>query len=145
MALTRSSSVAANSIKELLEANAPSLGLKAVYYGDQDRIGITPCVTVEAGDVDLDITGTGMWMAVTINVGIMVYFAKIASDSKLKYESDIFAENIIDAIHQDANKTLGGLVINGFIRQIQPGVAIRGGARLRAHRLSWRGISRAHL
>jgi hypothetical protein len=144
MALTNNADQVTQALVDLLEAN-PSLGLRKVYYGDQTRIGLTPCAAVDTGPTDQEIAGTGYYAAITFNVSIMVYYASVKSDTELARESNQFAQEVMNVIHTEPMKNLNGLIINGLVTRNEPGTAIRAGAKLRAHRLTWRGTSRAHL
>lgn len=133
VALTDSITAITQAVVDLLEADQ-SLGLKKVWYGDQDRIPFTPCATVESGGMDSVLAATNYWTTHEVQVFVMVYFAKITNQSDLKRETDEFAEKVRDTVHR--NKTLNGLVVHGNITRIDPGVARRGGAKLRATQLT---------
>lgn len=137
--LTENITQVTQAVVDLLEADQ-SLGLKKVWYGDQDRIPFTPCAAVESGSVESTLTATGFWTTHEVTIYVMVYFAKITSQSELKKECDQYAEQVRDAIHR--NKTLNGRVIHGNITTMEPGVARRGGAKLRATRLTLRYITK---
>jgi len=142
--LTQSAYLVGQTLKEMLLADV-SLGLHRVFYGDISKVGATPCATVEPGTKERTHRGTGLWMEIIIPVSIMVYYARIEGEEQLISESDAFVERIESTIHTEPMKTLGGLIVHGWIHRVEPGTAIRAGARLRAHRISWRGISRAHI
>lgn len=129
-------------VVDLLEANQ-SLGLKKVWYGDQDRIPFTPCAAVESGGTESAVTATGFWTAHEVTIYVMVYFAKITSQSELKKEADQYAELVRNAIH--TNKSLNGLVIHGNVMTMEPGIARRAGAKLRATRLTVRYLTKTHI
>lgn len=140
--LTRSITDVTQAVVDLLEADQ-SLGLNHVWYGDQDRIPVTPSATVESGSLESALAGTGFWTSHEVTIYVMVYFAKITNQSELKKEGDEFAERVRDTVHQ--NKTLNGLVIHGNVTLMEPGVARRGGAKLRGTRLTIRYISKTLL
>jgi len=129
-------------VVDLLEADQ-SLGLRQVWYGDQDRIPFTPCAAVESGGIESTIGASSYWTSHEVTVFVMVYFAKITSQSELKKECDQYAEQVRDTIHK--NKSLNGLVIHGNITTMEPGVARRGGAKLRATRLTIRYITKTFI
>jgi hypothetical protein len=140
MALTKDPSEVCQAIIDLLKADV-SLNLKEVYYGDQDRIPFTPCTTVEAAPTDIQNPVSNFYLEHRFNIAIMVYYAQIVDQSQLKKDSDLYAQQVRDAIHQ--NKTLNGIIIHGNVTRMEPGVARRSGAKLRAHRLTWEGLSKA--
>lgn len=142
MALTKDPSDVCQALVDLLKSNV-SLNLKEVYYGDQDRIPFTPCATVEASPTDIQNPQVNFYLEHRFNISIMVYFAQVVDQSQLKKDSDLFAEQVRDTIHQ--NKTLNGIIIHGNVTRMEPGVARRAGAKLRATRLTWEGLSKARI
>lgn len=126
-------------VVDLLEADQ-SLGLQKVWYGDQDRVPFTPCAAVESGGTESAPPSPTYWTQHELTIYVMVYFAKITSQSELKKEADQYGEKVKDAIHR--NKNLNGLVVHGNVTAVEPGIARRGGAKLRATRLTVRYISK---
>jgi hypothetical protein len=142
--LTKRNDVICQALVDFLTADT-TLGAKEVYYGDQQKIPVTPCITVDPGPKENNLAGTGLYVQVILNQAIMIYYARIGSESNLKKESDDFVERVEDTINSEPMNTLGGLIIHGHIRRIEPGVAVRGGQRYRASLLNWRGESRTYL
>lgn len=137
--LTSDITTVTQAVVDLLEADQ-SLGLKKVWYGDQDRIPFTPCATVESGSVESDLAATGYWTTHEITIYVMVYFAKITNQSELKKETDQHAEKVRDTLHK--NKNLNSIVVHGNVTSMEPGIARRGGAKLRATRMTLRYITK---
>jgi hypothetical protein len=140
--LTKNLTDITQAVVDLLEADQ-SLGLKKVWYGDQDRVPFTPCATVESGPMESQLTATGFFTTHEVTIYVMLYFAKITSQSELKKEADEWAEKVRDTIHK--NKTLNGIVIHGNVTLIEPGIARRGGAKLRGTRMTVRYLSRTQI
>lgn len=131
-------------VTDLLLANQPTLGAKEILYGDIDRVPKTPTVTVESGAVESDWPpNPTFWTQHNFTVYVMCYFCKVVEQAQLKKEADAFAESVRDIIH--LNKTLNGIVIHGNVTMFEPGIARRGGAKLRANRLTVRYISKTHI
>lgn len=138
---TADASVVAEAVKELLLANQ-DLGLREVWLGDPNRVPVTPSAAVVTGNTAIgggSPAGAGMSLNYYTNheftIYVMVFYAKITSNpEELEQESNRYAEKVRNAIH--SNKKLNGLVWQGWVRQIEPGVARRAGAKLRAHRLT---------
>lgn len=124
---------------DLMNANKVALGLQAVFYGDQKLIPSYPSVTVEGGPVSRELSGLGGKGRTTniIQVYYMIYNAKLADIQATRKAADQLAESIMDTIHTDM--TLGGRVIHGFVKAIEPGYVTRGADLLFASRLTWEG------
>jgi hypothetical protein len=131
---------------ELLRADE-TIGLIEVHYGDKNRIGQTPTVTVEPGPTDFVIKGTSYWQDVTFTNYVMVYLTRLNLDEDTsKQEGDTVARQVIDLLHTNKkllNDSDEPRVIHGQVVRVEPGTAERGGQRLRAVRLTWRATSRA--
>lgn len=121
-----------------LLAGDSTLGLSKVYYGDQAGIPEVPSATVEVGSADRQYTQTGLQTTRTIPVIIVIYHAKVGDVQIIKKDLDDFAQSVEDKLHTDS--TLGGLVINGLVTSIEPGLASVGRAQFHAHRLTWEGL-----
>jgi len=124
-------------VVDLLKADL-TLGLSKVYYGDQAGIPLVPSATVEAGSAEREYTQTGLHTTRTVPIIIVIYHGKVDDVQTIKKSLDDFAQAVEDALHQDS--TLGGLVINGLVTSIEPGVASVGKAQYQAHRLTWEGL-----
>jgi hypothetical protein len=141
--LTGNTTVVTQAVVDLLLAN-PQLGWKEVLYGDIDRIPKTPTICVESGAVELDWPPSpSFWTQHNFTVYAMCYFCKVVEQAQLKKEADAFAEAVRDVIHQ--NKTLNDIVIHGNVTLMEPGIARRGGAKLRTTRLTIRYISKLRI
>ncbi len=136
-------SVIVQYIVDKFEANKNALGVKNVYYGDQNRIPHIPSITVEGGDKDREYTQTGLQTTVSLPVYIYVYHSGIRDLQITKKANDELSEAVEALLHQDVN--LGGLVINGLVVNIEPGYANRGKEIFVVHRLTWQGIAKVRI
>jgi hypothetical protein len=138
---TGDASVIADAVKTLLDADS-NLSLRKTWLGDPVRVPITPSAAVVTGPTIIgggSPTGAGMSLNYYTNfeftIYVMVFYAKITSDNEvLEQDSNRYAEQVRNTLH--SNKTLNGLAWQSWVRQIEPGVARRAGAKLRAHRLT---------
>ena len=143
MVLTIDTTEVTQAVVDLLLAN-PQLGWKEVLYGDIDRVPKTPMITVESGPVESDWPpNPGFWTQHNFLIYVMCYFCKVVEQAQLKKEADSFAERVRDIIH--LNKTLNGIVIHGNVTSFEPGIARRGGAKLRANRLTIKYVSKTRI
>jgi hypothetical protein len=124
-------------VVDLLKAET-SLGLKAVYYGDQGGIPETPSAAVELGDKTRAYTQTGLQTTALIEVHVVIYHGQVTDVQVIKKELDEYAQVVEDLLHED--NTLGGLVISGLVTTVEPGVVVVARSQFYAHRLVWQGL-----
>ena len=130
-------SVITQAIVDLLKDDA-SLGLKAVYYGDQSGIPLIPSATVELSSKTREYNQTGLQTNVVPEVAIIIYHGLMADVQTIKKELDQFVQLVEDKLHVD--NTLGGLVISGIVTSVEPGASQVGNALFYAHRLTWEAM-----
>ncbi len=134
-----------DAIFDLLTTEANDLGLKAVYYGDQDRIPTTPVACVEPDDKNKAYKGGGMgsYLKVDFTVYILVYHDLITSPQTNRRGANLLAEDIETLLAQ--NSRLDGLVIESLVTQNTSGYAKKANQLMRASRLTWTGLSQTLL
>lgn len=138
--LTASLVDAADAIKDKLVTNMNVLGLKNIYYGDDDFAPAYPFAGVAPQPKDRDFATTSQF-DVKLRTAITLYFGKLQMPEVNSREADILAENVEALLHSDFK--LGGLVIFGFVSRVEPGVARTArGIVLKATRLLWEAHSR---
>lgn len=142
--LSYKASEVATALQTLIQADV-TLGLDRVYYGEQDRIAITPAVSIDEQPTSYVRHQTGFRNQVEFRIFVLLYFAKIVSEEEFKAEADALADDLIDVVMDDntlASQNGGEpLVIHGQVTRKEPGVAILGGERMRAVRLTWEALS----
>lgn len=140
--LTAKVSVVATKVHDLLEENKVSLGLQDIYYGDQDKIPRQPAC-VEAGSKGQELNGAPRRTAVTMEVFVIVYHEKVADNEENQRKAELLAEAVEDLLHQDS--ALDGLVIHSMVTSNEPGYVVRGGAQVKASRLTFQCTSQTML
>jgi hypothetical protein len=128
---------------DLFDARAKDLGLdpeKGLFYGDQQLIPTTPTICVEPGPLNSILDGAPFVLLNTFTIYIMVYHSKVQDTQVTRKECDQYAYAIRKTLLED--KPLGGLVIYGFVTDIEPGYANRNGQLLRTSRITWQGQSK---
>jgi hypothetical protein len=136
--ITSDYSVVAEAIKDLYELDT-SIGLEAIYYGDQDKIGSTPCIVIEPGPTEDRPAGANFRTEHTFTMFLILYLARIQSTQTTRLELDQMVAKAVSVLHAD--KQLGGLVIHSQVIRREPGYA-RNGSQLRnAARITWQGMS----
>lgn len=145
MALSHSIVDVAAAHEQLLNDNMNALGVKAVYYGDQDKLATTPVVCVEPDTKKQDYRGGGVnrMLGVNITVFLLVYHSFVQSAQENRKGADQLAEAIEDLIHQDA--TLGGLVIECHVSEVASGYATKGNSLVRANRITIEHVTQNRL
>lgn len=143
MPLTTKLSVVCDALKTKVDVNAVTLGVKAVYYGDQTKLPTTPVVCVEPDEVSQELNGVPRKTRVIIQAYLLVYHAAVTSPQTNRRQADILAESLVDLIHQD--KDLGGLLIHCMVTNVASGYAQREGTLIRTSRITFQGQSQAQL
>jgi len=126
-------------VVDILTEAADELTLKGVYYGYQQLIPTFPALSVESGRKARVGNGTHRF-EIRFSVLMMLEHGQIQSTEVNKKESEELSELVEQKIHEDF--TLGGLVLFGYITNIDPGVRLRESEMIRATRLTWEGLSR---
>lgn len=144
--MTDSLSEVVQSLVNLLAANV-TLGLKDVYYGDENLIPRTPAVSVDADSKTRELYSTSQGVMNTFTVIITIYHAQFGKVGVTRRECDQKAEAVEDVLH--ANRTLndgsGDKLVHSYVRAHEPGYATRGNTVMIASRLTWEGKSRTRL
>jgi hypothetical protein len=143
--LTDSLTVFADYTKTLLEDPAwmTTTGIKRVSYGDVEKVDIVPLVCVEPSDKARDFNGAPRRTQINFEVYVLIYFGALASSQDNRRETDQIAEAVETRLHSDPQ--CGGLVISSLVTGVTSGVANKGGALIRASRLTWTAKSQIHL
>lgn len=126
--------VVALKLKTMLEDAANTLGIKDVFYGDQNNIPRNPAVCIDPGEKRRELNGAPRRTMVTMTNYIIVYHNEVKSMQDVRLGSDDLGEKIEDLIHTDA--TLGDLVIDSMVTGIESGYLQRNRALFRASRLT---------
>jgi hypothetical protein len=138
-------------IVDILNNAKVALGLEDVWYGDTELIPRYPAVAVESGPKARRWAGAPFRMDVEQLVYIIIYHCRIQDTQITKKDCDIVAELVETELHKFANRGLPtedypeGLVIQGWISNMDPGYATRSGVLYRATRMTWTGLSKVGL
>jgi hypothetical protein len=134
MPLTDKMSVIAEYMYNQLLTNMGTLGLAAVYYGDQDKIPTTPVACVEPDTKTRTLNGAPRKTAVDLSLYVLVYHSGLRDPQSNRQDADILAERIEDFFHED--RTLGDQVIDCMVSTIESGYAQKTNDVMRASRLT---------
>lgn len=119
------------------------LQLEGVFYGDQQKIGRTPCICVEPGRQVDELRGAPMIFKHTFNIYILLYLARVQDNQTSRMEIDRLVEKVVAVL--DSDRTLGqspkNLVTQSWVISREPGYALRGGTLMNAVRIHWNGFS----
>jgi hypothetical protein len=143
MTLTTRATVVCQYMIDNILKPSPIFAAADVYYGDSDLIPRVPSVTVEPGNKGREFTGTGLRADIAFEVVLMVYLCSAEADHQDQLSADELAEDVEALINADT--TMGGLVVNGFVDGVEQGFALRQNEVLKAARLTWQGRSRHRL
>lgn len=146
MTHTDKGTVLAQYILSLIETNKVVLGIDTTLYGDQDKI--TPGITavVQMGVKDRQLKGVVMPGGRTENdmtVLITIYNNKTGSEATERLLVDQVSEAVETLLHH--NTTMGGLIIHGYVRRMDPGIKFKAGSMFRATQMTFVGQSKTNL
>lgn len=145
MPLTDRTSVIHQAHFDLVEANKVGLGIADVWYGDQARIPRTPAICVEAGAMDREpagVTGKGNTEN-TFRIYHLIYVGRVQDVQVNVKQAQELSEALMDLLHVDMR--LGGLVLYGYVRTIEPGFVRKADAMLKVQRLLWQGMNKTRI
>lgn len=128
----------------LLVTNQTALGLKGVWYGDDDFIPKYPAVVCLAEGMDRSLHSTRSFKLDLI-VSLYVFHAEMNATYRTRTRNDLM---LVDAVRGvlHADYTLAGNIVFGFIQREQPGIGNRPkGPGIVSTSLTWTGESRAAL
>lgn len=130
-------------VETLLDDRKAQLGLKDVYYGDQNKVPFTPVACVEPGRKRRVMEGAPRQGRMTMEVIILVYLLKIGDIQATRKEVDAVAELIETELHKDAQ--MDGLAIHSFVSELESGYAYRGSSLYRTARITFEVDSKVGL
>jgi hypothetical protein len=121
-------------LETLLETNKVSLGLQAVYFGDQLTIPKTPIACVEPGEKTRTLNGHPRRTAVSLTNYIIIYHHQITS-AEVREETNLqLAETVEALVH--ANNQFGGIAIDSLVTVVEAGYTERRNTFFRSSRLA---------
>jgi hypothetical protein len=137
----------ANALKNILApSNKPILGLRDVFYGDQERIPRNPAICIETSDTVRELNGAPRRVAVRMTIYLMVYHNSLkAGAAGQREQNDQLAVDLQTELHKDINKDLGGLIIHGFCTQAESGWQQKENALWQATRITYEAQSQVML
>lgn len=121
MTQTYKGSVVTKYIRNLLEQNAGSLGLRAVLYGDQEVIPKAPAACVVPAVLRRNFNQTGLQTDNNFELSILIYSSDLrASTENIQEACDELTERVMDLINvkgSPANRGLGGDQFGGILME----------------------------
>lgn len=132
--LTGSLEEYAGFLHDLITSYKEVLGLKDVYYGDQDNIPVSPVVCVEPDNKSRVLQRIGRGTNVSFTVYLLLYHSSIRDPQANRRDADRLAENLETLIHN--NETANGLVVTSLVSRVESGYATKTNSIMRASRLT---------
>ena len=129
-------------VVDQLEADS-TLGLEAIYFGDQELIRSVPAACVEPLGVERELIEARRFVNCTLELEILIYQAQLndrGATLKLALEKGEATMDILDAF-----QTCGGIVLFSWCTGMEVGTAQRGNNLLAASRITFRAISQVQL
>ncbi|MET0466942.1 MAG: hypothetical protein ABW007_27525 [Chitinophagaceae bacterium] len=133
-------------IQGLLESRKVELDVDDVYYGDQNNLPHAWTIVVQASQKNRALAGVAAPGGVTMNemiVNVYLYCAQTGPEETLRFVVDSKAEQIEEILHEDT--TMGGIIIHGFVTDIEHGVVFKPNSQYRAVLLTYRGRTKTYL
>jgi hypothetical protein len=143
MTLTDSIEATTEFTQAKITAAKADLGLADVWRGDQQKLPRYPACCVIAGPKNRELNGMPRKTLVTLEMYVQIYHGAV-SDVQL---NDTIATTLTEAVETllHADSTLGGLVIDSMVNNIEPGYANKAGTLVRATRLTFLATSQVLL
>jgi hypothetical protein len=135
-------SIVNQKIVDIITEAKESLGIIDVFYGDKALIRSVPTVCVEPSMKAIVPTNTQFTAVRVFEHFVIIYHSRVTDEEARKKETDEVAEAVEDLLNTD--KTLDGLVYSGFVTEVTPGYAERGGMMV-ATRITWVGRSKERM
>lgn len=144
----------AQRIYDLLVASKVALyGADAMlFYGDQNKIPVSPTICVEAGTVDRPLVGAmGPQGRVenAFTTYILIYHGRIQDVQVTKKEAEAYAEATAAFLDNNPRLVLGdgpdGKLIHGYCKTIDHGYANRNGTLMYGSRITHTGKTKMQL
>lgn len=143
--LTKSLPVLCKYQEAKLIANSNTLGLQAVYYGDQRQIPTTPIACIEPSDKQMPTYKSATRvLSVEVTLYILVYFAVVGSPQDNRLGADDLAEAIEDLVNQDpmmSTDPAAPLVIDSHVSAVESGYATKQNSIYRSSRLTIKALT----
>lgn len=129
----------------VLEGEAENLGIAegGIFYGDQERLPVSPAVCVEPYTKKAEVYGAGRMTEVNFLVYILVYHSEIRDLSTNRRDADRLAEAIADLLNSVAN--FYEMAIHCFVSESQSGYSQKQNTTLRSTRITFEVKSQERL
>lgn len=133
--------VLTQAVFNLISNNMVTLGLKDVWFGDQDRYPRTPAVAVEPGPKKRTYNGVSRRYEVDSETYILACVERIQDTQTNLRQVLTLSEAIEDTLHADTTlSTVNSgqpLIIDSYVSQTDPGYVTRKGTTLAVVRLTF--------
>ena len=122
--------------------------VQATFYGDQDRIPVTPTVCVEPNTKTRTLEGAPNMTLNEYEIFLIVYHNKAQDNQLTRKEVDELAYQIEFLLHQDLQLANGGPtpnLIHGYVRSHESGYTYKANTLYRTARLTFYGKNKTSL
>lgn len=143
LALTTSAVEIAQALQAKLQDNSETIGLNAVYYGDQDKLTTAPVACVEPDTKSSEYKGGGRTTNIIVTTYVLVYSNFVRSGQLNRIDADLLAEAVETVINADS--LLGGRVTDLLVTHLQSGYATKASNLVRATRITVESKTQARL
>jgi hypothetical protein len=130
-------------LEALLVTNRVSLGLSAVFFGDQANVPSTPTACVDPGGKSRTLNGAPRRTLVTLTNYVIIYHYEVKSLQQVREDADRLAETVETLIHSDS--FMGDSVLDSLVIAVESGYLSRRNSLYRASRLTVEATVQAQL
>lgn len=128
----------------IIAALEESDDLLDVFYGHENIIARSPAATVSTDQMVRQLYATGEMTQNEIAVEIQVHYSEAGRSEMDTRSCELLAVSLIPLL--EADRTLGGLVIHGFVSSITPVGRVRNGSKLlKSGQLTYTAKSRTRI
>jgi hypothetical protein len=152
MALTYRGSLVSTAIKDFVVSKQGTLGIRAVYYGDQRVFPTTPAVCVEPAITTRELSGIPYQTDNNFTVNVLVYHTSSNGTESIQEACDTLSELLQDELNKESiavqfagGTQFGGIIISGHTSRLEYGYKILGDQLMRCNRLVWSGFTKTRL
>lgn len=122
---------------------AEVIGYPPIYYGDQDKLPVTPCICVEPSNRLREYHQVSYRTTNSFSVYLLFYHSRVQDNQVTRAQIQQISEAAETLIHQDPQ--LAGLVIDGFCSNNESGYVYRQGTMYRTNRVLYEATTKTRL
>lgn len=129
--------------KASMEESAAATMGPVVFYGDQEKLPVSPCICVDPGTRPRTLNGVSYTGTNDFTVYILVYHARVQDNQLTRKQVQQISEIAERLMMKDPQ--MGGLVIHCAVTENESGYVYRNNTMYRTNRITFTAMSRTRL